>query len=237
MPLSLQTSCFVLDFVCCVFAFCQLTNPTTNFPKCTLIVKQTCMSRTIKLSLSPVEGFGEVPFFTKYLFFNADYFVHNIHSLHWMKPAPSIHPFTHPSSIFHHLCRSGLRGSSVISEDQWHLFPATSASSSRGYWGIPRPDDRCNPSNVSWVYPRVISLRDMPETSPHGNGKEASSPDAETSSSGSSQCEEAVGSTPRLPLVSELRNLPLKSEPRHPAEKAYFSHLRLCLYVEIKDLF
>lgn len=44
-----------------------------------------------------------------------------------------------------------------------------------------------NPSNVFWIYLRVSSQTDMTGTPPQRGVREASSPDAQTTSSGSSQ--------------------------------------------------
>lgn len=75
----------------------------------------------------------------------------------------------------------------------------------QGSWGIPKQAEKYNLSDMSWVCPGVSSQSYKAGTLPQGGGPEASCPDAQTTSYGSSHCGGAValfwasaGSSPYL---------------------------------------
>ena len=54
-----------------------------------------------------------------------------------------------------------------------------------GFWGVPRPNETCNPSSEFWVCPGVSSQLVLPRITPKGGAQEASLSDTRTASAGS----------------------------------------------------
>ena len=78
---------------------------------------------------------------------------------------------------------------------------------------VPKPAERSNLTSVSLLYPGVSSRMGMPGTSPQGDAQEASWPDTQTTSTGSSRCRGAAALLWASPQMSELLVLSQRLNP------------------------
>ena len=130
-------------------------------------------------------------------------------------PITPIHPYIHPFSV---ACSGpGHRGNSVSRDPQTSLDPVTSSKSSKETELVPRQlRDKISPG--SWVCPKASSWCDMSETLPLEDAWKASWPDAQITTTGSSQCRGTAE-----PITDDQAPYPItKGKLSHSSEEAHF---------------